>query len=75
MNRTELAIAHLEEEWDVVVVLCSQYDAESGATYETRYIKGNALAAQKMIENEAELHMFGSFEEEDDGTEEEEAEK
>lgn len=73
MNRTELALHHLQEEWDCVVVLVSRYDAEHGATYSERYTSGNGFAVQKMVEEEADLQAWPDDEEEDDGEEEAEA--
>ena len=71
MNRIELALSHLTEEWECVVVLVSRYDTESGTTFAERYTSGNSFAVQKMLEDEVDVNMFGDFEEEDDGEEEE----
>ena len=50
MNRTELAIAHLTEAWDNVIVLASSYDGTQ--TEAIRFVQGNAFAVQQMIEDE-----------------------
>lgn len=61
MDRTELAIHHLSEEWQNVIVICSGYDEETGETELARHISGNAYAIQQMLENEAERFMFGGL--------------
>ena len=58
MNRTELALAHLTEEWDTVVVLCSQYDGTQ--TEAMRFSQGNGFAVQQMIEDELDTFICES---------------
>jgi len=62
MNRTELAIAHLTEAWDNVIVLASSYDGTQ--TEAIRFIQGNAFAVQQMIEDELYAMEDGNGEEE-----------
>ena len=56
MNRTEIALAHLTEEWDTVVVLCSSYDGTR--TEAIRFIQGNTFAAQQMLEDEVDDMLY-----------------
>lgn len=58
MNRTDLAISHLTEEWDNVIVLCSSYDNTEGLTYGYKHVEGNAFAVQQMLEDEIDSHIF-----------------
>lgn len=71
MNRTQLALSHLSEEWDVVVVLCSRHNPLTGETEMMRVKGGNAFAIQQMLEDETdEVVMGGLFYGGRDGNEE-----
>lgn len=50
MERAEIVMNHLTEEWDNIIVLCSRYNEESGTTELFRVIKGNAYAVGGMME-------------------------
>lgn len=67
MNRTELAIAHLSEEWETVVVLCSKFDGSD--TTAVRFMDGNGFAVQQMLEDQLDDMLFADGGE--DGEEEE----
>lgn len=66
MNREQLAIGHLSEGWDSVVVLCSRY--RDGRTECYRSLTGNGYAIQQMLEDEVDNFIFGG----EDGSEEKE---
>lgn len=68
MDRSDLAVHHLAEEWDTVCVLCSRYNHETGQTEMLRHKLGNSLAINKMLDDEVQEGLFsgGEWEEEEE---------
>lgn len=55
-ERTERMISTLDDEWESVIVLCTRHTGHGTEMF--RYMTGNALANQKMLENMLDDVMF-----------------